>query len=275
MCEHQLFEPDPDCAGGGNGNLTNQVEITGNRIAACVRKFRERRPHVHCITNSVAQHFTANVLLAAGATPSMTIAEQEISDFVTYADALLINLGTMDTDRSKATRIAVSTAIDQGKPWVLDPVFAQASPLRMKFATALLGNSPSLVRCNQQEAKALFSTGIDHSNISMVAQNYGTTIAITGRTDVIGNEFGTANINNGSPVMDRVTAMGCALTALIAGFLTVDDDHLLATASAIGLFGLAGERAETISKGPGSFTPHFLDALSNLSFEELESGVKV
>ena len=39
----------------------------------------QRRPRVHCITNAVAQNFTANVLLAAGAVPSMTIAPKEIA----------------------------------------------------------------------------------------------------------------------------------------------------------------------------------------------------
>ena len=50
----------------------NPPDITGQHLADCVERFRAVRPHVHCITNSVAQHFTANVLLAAGATPSMT-----------------------------------------------------------------------------------------------------------------------------------------------------------------------------------------------------------
>ena len=77
-------------------------EVTAETVAQCVARFRASKPHVHCITNSVAQNFTANVLLAAGATPSMTIAAEEIGDFVSMADALLINLGTMDSARTKA-----------------------------------------------------------------------------------------------------------------------------------------------------------------------------
>jgi len=45
-------------------------------------RLRQRRPRVHCITNAVAQNFTANMLLAAGAVPSMTIAPKEIRAFV-------------------------------------------------------------------------------------------------------------------------------------------------------------------------------------------------
>jgi hydroxyethylthiazole kinase len=64
-------------------------------IAADVlARIKGRAPRVHCITNSVAQAYTANVLLAAGAVPSMTIAPEEIAAFVAGADALLVNLGT-------------------------------------------------------------------------------------------------------------------------------------------------------------------------------------
>ncbi len=65
---------------------------------------RERSPRVHCVTNAVAQTFTANVLLAAGAIPSMTISADEIGAFVARADALLINLGTFDAERRDADR---------------------------------------------------------------------------------------------------------------------------------------------------------------------------
>ena len=118
-------------------------EIDGTRIADCVTRFRGARPHVHCITNSVAQHFTANVLLAAGATPSMTIAAEEISDFVNMADALLINLGTMDGERIRAVDLAVAAANQANKPWALDPVFVQASPIRLAMAQKLLVSTPT------------------------------------------------------------------------------------------------------------------------------------
>ena len=37
--------------------------------ADIVERLRQRRPRVHCITNPVAQTFSANVLLAGGAIP--------------------------------------------------------------------------------------------------------------------------------------------------------------------------------------------------------------
>src|SRR3954470_11397245 len=73
-------------------------------------RVRQRRPRVHCITNAVAQAFTANLLLAAGAVPSMTIAPKEVAGFVARANALLVNLGTFDAERQKASRMAITAA---------------------------------------------------------------------------------------------------------------------------------------------------------------------
>ncbi|MEP0944873.1 MAG: hydroxyethylthiazole kinase [Rhizobiaceae bacterium] len=244
--------------------VKNLPDIDGNKIADCVARFRSTRPHVHCITNSVAQHFTANVLLAAGATPSMTIAAEEITDFVTMADALLINLGTMDSERIGAVDLAVAAAQRAGKPWALDPVFVQASPIRLALAQKLLAATPSLVRCNRGEYDALYPDAAKPADT--------TTIALTGREDVVTNGGGTIHIANGSPLMDRITAMGCALTGLAIGFLAVEEDHLLATSSALAFFALAGEQAEARSEGPGTFVPHFLDALSNLTADDISKG---
>ena len=39
--------------------------------------FRTRSPLTHCMTNDVVQTFTANVLLALGASPAMVIEAEE------------------------------------------------------------------------------------------------------------------------------------------------------------------------------------------------------
>ena len=78
--------------------------------ADILERLRERRPRVHCITNAVAQNFTANVLLAAGAVPSMTIAPKEVRAFAARADALLINLGTFDAGAAEGVARARSAS---------------------------------------------------------------------------------------------------------------------------------------------------------------------
>src|SRR6476469_232102 len=114
---------------------------------ALVERLRARSLRVHCITNAVAQNFTANVLLAVGALPSMTLSPQEIGGFVAGADALLVNLGTFDAERRAATEIAVAAAAERGIPFVLDPVFIDRSAPRAEFARgALLARGPKVVR---------------------------------------------------------------------------------------------------------------------------------
>src|SRR6185312_12377262 len=108
-------------------------------------------PRVHCITNGVAQNFTANVLLAAGGVPSMTLSPEEVSAFVAGAQALLVNLGTFDAERREAASLAVAAATRNQLPWVLDPVFVDRAPPRAAFALELIGLGPSVVRLNQAE----------------------------------------------------------------------------------------------------------------------------
>src|ERR1700757_199096 len=89
-------------AEGAEMREPDRLQSTVDIAAACadvIERVRAHSPRVHCITNAVAQNFTANILLAAGARPSMTISPEEIGSFVASADALLVNLGTFDAAR--------------------------------------------------------------------------------------------------------------------------------------------------------------------------------
>ena len=252
----------------------NQPEISSQKIADCVSHFRASKPHVHCITNIVAQNFTANVLLAAGATPSMTVAVSEIASFVDMADALLINLGTLDPERMRSVHIAAEQAKQANKPWALDPVFVQASPNRLALAKFLLVEQPSLVRCNAVEGKTLLGDMFDVTDLSGLKEAGTSSFAVTGKEDLIWSSEQSFAVSNGHPFMDRITAMGCALTGLIVGLMATEEDHALAIVSALVMFGLAGEIAGQRSNGPGSFVPAFLDVLHNLNAEDIKQGAK-
>src|SRR5690606_7039725 len=101
------------------------------RAASLRDGIRAMNPRIHCITNTVAQAFTANVLLAAGATPSVTTSPEEIAGFVAGADNLLVNLGTLDAERREGIALALDVTAAKGLPWVLDPVFVDRSPSRL------------------------------------------------------------------------------------------------------------------------------------------------
>src|SRR5262245_14777011 len=119
--------------------------------ADLLERLRESTPRVHCITNNVAQNFTANVLLAAGAIPSMTISPEEIGAFAARADALLVNLGTFDAERRAAADIAIAEFNRAQEPWVLDPVLIDRSAPRADYARALASRSPAAIRLNAAE----------------------------------------------------------------------------------------------------------------------------
>lgn len=242
---------------------------------AVLARIRERAPRVHCITNTVAQQYTANMLLAAGAVPSMTLSPQEIGAFVAGADALLVNLGTFDAERRSAVEAALSVAAANGKPWLLDPVFIERSPARAEFARGLLGRRPAVVRLNQAEFAALSINDQAGDAPARLAKSHGAIVALTGRVDIVADGARRVTIANGDPLMGQVTAMGCAGSALVCAALAVERDPWLATIAALTAFGIAGEVAARDADGPGSFAVGIIDALHNLDNATLRAHVKV
>ena len=71
-------------------------------------------------------------------------------------------------------------------------------------------------------------------------------------------------IENGHPLMARVTGLGCSATAVIGAFLAVERDAFTAAAAGLAVFGVAGEVAAERSPGPGSLQVALLDALYGL-----------
>ena len=95
-------------------------------------------------------------------------------------------------------------------------------------------------------------------------------MALTGTVDRVTDGAQHIAIENGHPLMGRVTAMGCAASALTAAFLAVESDAFAAAASALLCFGVAGGLAGERASGPGSFPAALLDALYALDKHTLE-----
>ncbi len=247
------------------------VSNLADHAAELIECLRVRQPRVHCITNAVAQNFTANVLLAAGAIPSMTIARAEVAAFAARADALLVNLGTFDAERRAAADLAIVQIKAAAKPFVLDPVMIDRSPPRAAYARGLLSHRPTAIRMNAAEFAALSGEGAPQS----FAKEQQTIVAITGGTDLVTDGERTFRIANGHPLMARVTAMGCAESALVAAALALESDPLTAVGAALLMFGIAGDIAGETANGPGTFGVHFLDALFNLDPETIRARARV
>jgi hydroxyethylthiazole kinase len=254
--------------------LTSE-KLVAEAAADILDRLRARRPRIHCITNAVAQNFTANFLLAAGAVPSMTISREEVAGFVAGADALLVNLGTFDADRRKAAGIAIDTAADKTIPWILDPVFIDRSSPRADYARGLVRRRPAALRLNRAEFAALAGFEAEGGALTGYARDQRIVIGLTGALDHVTDGTRLATIENGHPLMASVTAMGCAGSALVAACHAVEDDAFQATVAGLLMLGVAGEVAAQTARGPGSFAVAMLDAVHQLDRAQLMKHARV
>ena len=259
------------------------------KAAENLRKIRENKPLIHNITNFVVMNYTANVLLATGASPVMAHAENEVRDMVSFAGALVLNIGTL-TDSWIASMVhAGQKATELGKPIILDPVGAGATPFRTASARTIIDKTNvSIIRGNGSEILSLGSgqtmtKGVDSTSsvqeaaltAALLAKELDTILAITGPVDLVTDGSRMVHIANGHALMPYVTGTGCSATAVIGAFAAVDPDHLSAAATALAFFGLAGEIAGNTATGPGSFMIHLLDALYTMTPEQLAKGCRI
>ncbi len=230
--------------------------------AASLALVREQRPRVHCLMNTVVQKFVADGLAALGAIPSMTSAPEEVEAFARRADALVVNLGTLDEERRTAIRLATAAARDADKPWIVDPVHCDYSPSRLAFARELIASRPSVVRGNASEMK-------------LIGELSGALKIKTGPVDELALDRHTIRVENGHPHMAQVTGTGCLSGALIAAFMAVEADRLKAATGALLTSGIAAEIAAERSSGPGTFEALFRDALAALRPDDIVANARI
>lgn len=248
---------------------------------------RANAPLVQNITNYVSMNVMANVLLAVGCSPAMVHAEEEAAEFAGFASALTINIGTLSKPWVTSMLLAAEAANKAAIPWVLDPVAAGATGFRRETSANLLDLKPSIIRGNASEIMALSGMvatgkGVDSADsveaakeaARVLASSQNAVVAVTGEEDFVTDGKTSYMIANGNVMMPQVTALGCSLSGVVAAF-SVGQPHLEATAAAIAYYGLAGERAADLAKGPGSFATAFLDALYQLDAVALNAGAKV
>ena len=235
-------------------------------------------------------NFTANALLALGASPVMAHAREEVEEMVSIAGCLVLNIGTLSAPWIESMLLAGRKASELGIPVLLDPVGAGATGMRTSTSLRILEQvSPSVIRGNASEilalsADAMQTRGVDSSHAVADAEGHGrdlasrasATVAITGAEDMVTDGRRTFRLSNGDPMMGRITGSGCAASALTGAFLGVHDDSLEATVAALLVYGIAGEIAMSRGcPGPGSFRPMLLDALAAIEPDDIEGMAKL
>lgn len=248
----------------------------------------KKRPLVHHVTNYVTAGFCADMALTIGASPVMADEITELPEMTAKADALVINLGTLNSVKIEAMYKAAEVAREHNIPIVLDPVGVMATTLRLKVARELLSKGVSIIRGNLSECTALLENkaegkGVDSTvegvkSLSAVAyrlaQEYNCTVAITGAIDVISNGKETVMAYNGDPMLGNITGAGCMTTTLIGAAAGATDNYLEAAVFGITTMNLGGQNAAKISRGPGGFRVNLLDEIYNLTAYDIATYFK-
>ena len=248
-------------------------------------QLKKQKPLVHCMTNTVAANYVANVLLAVGASPAMIDNPFEAADFTQIANSLSLNLGTPTQEQVEAMQIAANVAHQLNKPWVIDPVgYGPFLKWRSQITDNLLQFKPSIIRGNAAEISGLAgnfhnSKGVDslvnsndiyHQASSLL--QHTECVAISGEMDIVLSKEHQLvfKIYGGSVLQPQITATGCALGALIAAYAAVSTPTIACLAAHL-IFAIAGKNAAEKSLHVGSFNVAFLDLLheidQNILFE--------
>lgn len=254
-----------------------------------IEALRQKRPLIHHITNLVVMNTTANATLAIGASPVMAHSPDEVEEMVSLAGALVLNIGTLTREWVHSMIKAGQRANQLSIPVILDPVGAGATSLRTTQALRILEEvKVEIIRGNPAEVLSLsgergaikgvesFQEAVEAVKAATsLAAKLKTTLAVTGREDFVTDGKRSVWVSNGHPLMKMVTGTGCIAATVVAAFATVDTDPLSAAATALGYFGLAGEKAAQRSSSPGSFQVALFDSLYDLTESEVRKGIRI
>ncbi|MPM31472.1 Hydroxyethylthiazole kinase [bioreactor metagenome] len=249
-------------------------------------ELRKTRPLIHCIANLVSANDCANVLLAAGASPMMAQAPDEMEEIAAISSATVLNTGTPDGGKFTACRLCGGFAA-KNQPVVLDPVGVGASVWRLKETEKLLGTfSPSVIRVNLGEARALLHRSGGEQGVDSIvgaspaarldcaralALERGTVVLLSGPEDVVTDGARVCRVLGGSAWMARVTGTGCMLSVLCGGFAAVEPDLFLAASLASAFWKSCAVKAKSAlvsGQGAGAFRSALMDAASTLETGE-------
>lgn len=254
-----------------------------HNIEKALGKIKQQKPLILCLTNFVTVEFVANSLLSIGAAPIMSACEDEIESLVKISSAVCLNIGTLDHPFIRLTQRAIDSAQKHKKPIVFDPVGSGATPLRTEAARAIVpfanfvrGNSSEVISLMDPTQKtygveAHHTTNEASEAAQHISRNHNSIVIVSGPVDFITNGTQSIHVPFGSPLMQKVTGMGCSLTGIIAAFGSVLEDPLEAASLGVHYFGLCGQVASQKATSPGSFKIAFLDQLHQPDLNLMET----
>ena len=260
-----------------------------NRMIQTVETVRKTNPMAGSITNTVTINLVANAQLAVGGSAAMVYLPDEGEILAKAGGATYINVGTLLPIYEQTLPHVAKVLHDTGKPWVLDPVAIGIGSLRTQLLLQFKEYKPDVIRGNASEIIALaglweLEGGTDLSNVRGVDSTdevnaakaaaveltkwTGGAVAVSGKTDLITDGSVMIFSRGGSHFMEKITGAGCSLSGVVTVYATAASP-LIAALTAAAVYNLAGNRAEKMVDGPGSFQIQFLDELHKATAEDI------
>lgn len=249
-----------------------------------VKEIRESKPLVLHITNTVTAESCADITLAAGGSPMMIDEIAEVESLVPNADAVVLNIGTINEQQKALMLKAAEIAHREQVPVILDPVGVMASEYRLQFCLELLRKGYiNIVKGNLSECGALVSglaesRGIDNTlNLDKDyalgiakkgAKEFGAVFAVTGVVDYITDGSKAVVLNSGNPLLADITGSGCMVASLVGACAGVTENYFVAAALGIVIMCQSGELAANFLEkkdGPGMFKARLMDAVYHVT----------
>lgn len=252
-----------------------------SQIKHDLKIIKKTKPLVLNLTNYVTMDFIANSILAIGAAPIMSVLQDESEELIKISNAININIGTLNNDFISHSFSVMQTTKKLERPIVFDPVGAGATYIRTQTAKKLLpysnvikGNASEIIALSGGENKTLgveskHTTSNAKESAYQLASLYKCIVVVTGKQDFVTDGNEELNINYGHSLMSCITGMGCALSAIIASFCSVNKNYFEACKNAVTYFSLCGTIASQNTSYPGSFRTSFIDQLFKADFNRM------
>lgn len=265
------------------------MEVTAHFITEIHNRIQKECPLIHCITNIVTVNDCANILLAAGASPTMAHHPLEVEEVVSGSNALVCNLGAIAD--YEAMEKAGCVANKAGTAIVIDPVGISGSTFRREKCKDLIEKiHPTCIRGNYSEMRALMencntAVGVDSNDqtldievMKQFAKIHHMIVVASGKNDIITDGTITCICRNGNAKMAKITGSGCMSSVMLGAFLGLEPS-VQGAAACCAFVGIAGEYAakktDECKGGTMTFRNYFIDEISLMSREKMEHKIKV
>ncbi|MGN0098232.1 MAG: hydroxyethylthiazole kinase, partial [Candidatus Methanomethylophilaceae archaeon] len=146
---------------------------------------------------------------------------------------------------------------------------------------------PDVIKGNQGEMGILSGVGGDVKGVDShgvsgdvseivrgIARRYGCIAAATGVQDYVSDGETVVRLSNGHDLLGSVSGTGCMVSSVVGCYVGANGPSVDSVTAAISAFNISAEYAARASNGPGTFKPALLDAMYNLSSDDLDSGIR-